>query len=121
MTKSDGLGKRNVQTETGCNCPSNLGDLQSVRKAGPLMVFGKDEYLGFASQSTKGCGVKDSVPIPLKTSSKGISFFFNSPMTTRGRAGSTCIYRQFFPGVTPLSVMCHDWTNDCVAVAMSGS
>jgi hypothetical protein len=87
VTECDGFGERDVEAKWSSDRCCDLSDLNSVGESRALMVVGKYKDLSFASQSTKGRSMQNTISISFKTGSQWVGFFGNCPIARFARAG----------------------------------
>jgi hypothetical protein len=85
VSKGDCLTQINVQRQRSCDRACNLRDLEGVGEASPLVIIGKDEHLGLASQAPERGRVDDSIPISFETGSVRIGCFFDDSVSCSER------------------------------------
>jgi hypothetical protein len=88
VTKGNGISQSDVQAQWPSDGRGHLGHLKSVRQPSSLMIVGEDEYLGFASEATKGGRMQNSISVAFKTGSPFIRFFWMNSLS--GTPGSSC-------------------------------
>ena len=70
MAEGNGFGEHFIELEGLGHCPGNLGNLQGVREAGPVMIAGRrKENLCLMLEAPEGLGVCDTIPVYLESRS----------------------------------------------------
>ena len=76
VTKGDGLGEGDVESERPRDAGRDLGDLERVGETGAHVVVGEDEDLGLAGEASKRAGVQDPIAVALKAGAKLVGLLF---------------------------------------------
>ena len=86
VSQSYRLGEVLVEVQRPGDCPSDLGDLQSVGESGCVVVAERsDEDLGLVLQPAKRLGVQYAVAVPLELRAHGRGLLWSRATPTSDR------------------------------------
>jgi hypothetical protein len=70
VTEGDGFGESDIESRCAGDTAGYLSYFEGVSEASALVVFGEDEDLGLAGETSERTGVQDAVTVAFKAGSK---------------------------------------------------